>query len=67
MSFCSFCFLLLVSQYNVLTGEVYDASTKEPLQMVNNFIQVLNFSLDSPLSGSSNQARINIKTPHLRR
>ncbi len=35
MSLCSFCFILLFSHYNVLTGYVYDASTKEPLQMVN--------------------------------
>jgi len=30
-----FCLMFLVSQYNVVTGEVYDAATKEPLQMVN--------------------------------
>jgi hypothetical protein len=35
MSLCSFCFILLVSQYNVLAGKVYDALTKEPLPMVN--------------------------------
>jgi hypothetical protein len=35
MSLCSFYLMLLFSQYNVLTGEVYDASTKEPLEMVN--------------------------------
>ncbi len=35
MSLCSFLLTLLCSEYCALTGEVYDASTKEPLQMVN--------------------------------
>jgi hypothetical protein len=32
---CAFYFMFLVGQYNLLTGNVYDASTKEPLPMVN--------------------------------
>jgi len=35
MFLCSFYLMLLVGKYNVLTGEIYDAATKEPLQMVN--------------------------------
>jgi len=35
MFLCSFYLMLLVGKYNVLAGEVYDAATKEPLQMVN--------------------------------
>ena len=35
MFLCSFYLMLLVGRYNVLAGEVYDAATKEPLQMVN--------------------------------
>ena len=35
MSLCSFLLTLLCSKYCVLAGEVYDVSTKEPLQMVN--------------------------------
>ncbi len=35
MFLCSFYLMLLLSKYNVLTGEIYDAATKEPLQMVN--------------------------------
>jgi len=32
---CAFCLMFLVSQYNVVTGQVYDAATKERLPMVN--------------------------------
>lgn len=35
MLFCSFLLMLICGKYNVLTGEVYDAATKEPLSMVN--------------------------------
>jgi hypothetical protein len=35
MFLCSFYLMLLLSKYNVLTGNVYDATIKEPLQMVN--------------------------------
>jgi hypothetical protein len=35
MFWSSFCLVLLVSKYCVLTGNVYDAVTKEPLPMVN--------------------------------
>ena len=35
MFWSSFCLVLLVSKYCVLVGNVYDASTKEPLPMVN--------------------------------
>ncbi len=35
MFWSSFCLVLLVSKYCVLTGNVYDAGTKEPLSMVN--------------------------------
>ncbi len=35
MFLCSFYLMLLIGKYNVLAGEVYDATTKEPLQMVN--------------------------------
>jgi len=35
MMLCSFYLIILVSQYNVLAGNVYDASTKEPLPLVN--------------------------------
>ena len=32
---CACCLVFIVGQYNLLTGNVYDASTKEPLPMVN--------------------------------
>ena len=32
---CAFCLIFLIGQNNLLTGNVYDASTKEPLPMVN--------------------------------
>jgi hypothetical protein len=35
MFLCSFYLMLILGKYNVLTGNVYDAATKEPLQMVN--------------------------------
>jgi len=35
MLLCSFYLMLLGGNYNVLTGEIFDAATKEPLPMVN--------------------------------